>query len=106
VKRIQVSPAARADIDRIEAWYERQKDGLGDRFLTAVEQTADRIALNPEGYVKVIKEARKADLRKFPYSLWFTIENDVMVIACLHQRRDRVLARERALGVRPMPDPS
>jgi len=54
----------------------------------------------------VIKEARKADLRKFPYSLWFTIENDVMVIACLHQRRDRVLARERALGVRPMPDPS
>jgi toxin ParE1/3/4 len=104
VKRVEISATAMAEIDRAEAWYENRKEGLGGRFLKDVLETADRIALNPEGYAKLIKEARKADLRKFPYSLWFTVENDVLVIACLHGRRDRQLAKERALRVLEMPE--
>ena len=53
----------------------------------------------------MIGEARKAELRQFPYTLWFKVEAHVLVIGCLHHRRDKVLARERAFGVFPMPDP-
>ena len=68
--------------------------------------TIERIALNPEGYTKVIKEARKAEVEKFPYSVWFEVRDDVLVIACLHHKRDTRLAEERALGIMQMPDPS
>jgi len=64
--------------------------GLGDRFLTAVLDTIDRIALNPKGYAKVIREARRAEVEKFPYSVWFKVKDDVLVIACLHGSREGV----------------
>ena len=106
MRRVEVSASAKADISRAAVWYEGQKEGLGGRFLTAVLDTIDRIALNPEGYAKVIMDARRAELRKFPYSLFFTVKNDVLVIACLHGKRSPVLAVERSSGVLPMPDPS
>lgn len=103
MRRVEVSASAKADIDRATVWHENQKEGLGDRFLNAVLDTIDRIALNPQGYSKVIREARKADVRKFPYWVWFKVQDDVLVIACLHERRDRVLARERASGIVEIP---
>jgi hypothetical protein len=48
----------------------------------------------------MIREARKVELERFPYALWYTTEPDEsIVIACLHGKRDRVLAKVRALGV-------
>ena len=103
MRRVEVSSSAKADINRAALWYESQKEGLGDRFLTAVLDTIDRIALNPEGYAKIIKDARKAEVEKFPYSVWFRVRDDLLVIACLHGKRDRRLAKERAFGVVEMP---
>jgi len=105
VRRVEVSASAKADIARAAVWYENQKEGLGDMFLTAILDTIDRIALNPEGYAKAIKEARKAEVESFPYSVWFRVKDDVLVIACLHGKRDRRLAVERASGVIPFPEP-
>ncbi len=60
----------------------------------------ERIAQGPLGHSKMIREARKVELERFPYALWYTTEPDEsIVIACLHGKRDRVLAKVRALGV-------
>ena len=83
-----------------------KKKASATGFLTAVLDTIDRIALNPEGYAKIIKEARKAEGEKFPYSVWFKVNGDVLVIACLHGKRGTRLAKERALGIIGIPDPS
>lgn len=103
--RVEINRSASADLARIAAYYENAKEGLGDKFLDRVQESIDRIALNPQGYPKLIGGARRAELRQFPYSLWFTFKNDVLIIGCLHHRRDKVLARERAFDVVPMPDP-
>jgi toxin ParE1/3/4 len=103
LRQVEVDSAAKADIQRAFVWYENQREGLGDKFIARVRETIEHIALSPEGYAKVVGEARRANLRKFPYALWFKAKNDVLVIACLHQRRDRVLARERVAGVIEMP---
>jgi hypothetical protein len=105
VNRVEINRSAKADILRVASYYESAKEGLGDKFLDRVQELINRIALNPGGYAKVIGEARKAELRQFPYSLWFKVEAHVLVIGCLHHRRDKVLARERAFGIFPMPDP-
>lgn len=61
------------------------------------------IERNPFGHAKVIGDARRALLKQFPYGLWFKIENDAIVIACLHHKRDIRLARERAAGMIEIP---
>jgi toxin ParE1/3/4 len=106
LRQVRVESAAKADIQRAFVWYETQREGLGERFVEQVRATIERIALNPEGYAKIIKDARKAEVEKFPYSIWFHVRDDVVVIACLHGKRDRRLAVERASGVIQMPDPS
>lgn len=102
---VRLTRAARADIAKAAEWYEAQSPGLGDTFLDRVTEAVDSIGGHPQAYRKVVRDVRRASLRQFPYALWFRLEDDAVVIACLHSKRDGVLAKERALGILQMPDP-
>ena len=80
--------AARRDIEAAAEWYENQREGLGLEFTDRVLEAIEAIERNPFGYAKVIGDARRAVLAQFPYALWFKIEKDAIVIACLHHKRD------------------
>jgi hypothetical protein len=67
--------------------------------------TIEAIEGNSFAYAPVLRDARRTILRQFPYALWFKIENDAIVIACLHHKRDIALAHERAAGVIEMGEP-
>jgi hypothetical protein len=84
---------------------QRKTDGLGQHFLDRVDQALDRIALNPAGYPKIAGENRRCNLERFPYALWFKIENDAVVVACLHAKRSPAIAKERGENVIEMPKP-
>jgi hypothetical protein len=101
----RLTRAATTDVAKAAEWYEAQSAGLGDIFLDRVAEAIASIGRQPEAYRKVIRDVRRANLRQFRYALWFRIEEDAVVIACLHTKRDEVLAKERALGVLQMPDP-
>jgi len=106
VKPVVLRRAAKADIAKAAAWYERQSEGLGDQFLDRVDEAIDGIRQNPLGYAVRIDDVRMASLKKFPYGLWFYVEDEgSIVIGCLSHRRNPVLALERARGVLQMPDP-
>ena len=45
-----VRPAAAADIEDAYLWYERQRPGLGEEFLTAIDATLKRIAAGREKF--------------------------------------------------------
>jgi hypothetical protein len=83
---------------RVAQWYERKKEGLGDRFVDQVENARERIEANPGGYSLAYRQLRKCDLRKFPYALWFEIRpDDSLVVACLHHKRDEALIKQRLI---------
>lgn len=103
--RVRLKRSAKADIETATVWYESQRAGLGAEFVERVREAINDIAENPEGYAKVIDEARKINLRKFPYSLFYIMEKDAIVIACLHAKRNPALAKEAVRGVLRMPDP-
>ena len=63
---------------------------MGLEFSARVLESIEKIELNPFGYEIVYGEARKAEL---------------VVIASLHGKRDRKLARERAFEVIRLPEP-
>lgn len=80
----------------IEDWYEGQRPGLGHEFRAAVDAAITRIAANPLAYPERYRGARRAVLRRFPYVIWYrAIENLVLVLACVHGKRDPGAVRAR-----------
>ncbi|MDP2787371.1 MAG: type II toxin-antitoxin system RelE/ParE family toxin [Pseudomonadota bacterium] len=82
-------PEAVADIVEASAWYARQKDGLGEEFLSAVRDTADRLSAQPLQYAVVHRDTRRALVRRFPYGLFYRLwDQQVVVVACFHTSRN------------------
>jgi toxin ParE1/3/4 len=82
-----------------EDWYDSQHQGLGREFREAVNDAIARIADNPLAYPERYRGARRARLRRFPYVLWYRpFENFVVVLACVHGRRDPGGIRPRLRG--------
>jgi len=91
--------AAELDVTGIEDWYEGQRQGLGREFREVVDAVIARIADNPLVYPERYRGARRAVLRRFPYVLWYRpLENFVVVLACVHGKRDPRAIRARLRG--------
>jgi len=72
------------------AWHEIQHPKPGKEFLSIIEISIDKISQNPFTYLFVRIPIRRYVLRKFPYSLYFEIEDDVVRIASVwHHKRDK-----------------
>jgi toxin ParE1/3/4 len=83
----------------IEDWYASQRQGLGREFREAVDHSIARIADNPLAYPARYRGARRVLLRRFPYVLWYRpFENFVVVLACVHGKRDPRGIRGRLRG--------
>ncbi len=80
---------ARAEFDAAIDWYERQQTGLGVEFAERVQTVFDRISATPDLHAKVYREVRKALVRQFPYSIYYRIRADrVVVLAVFHNKRN------------------
>ena len=89
MRPIVVRPAAAADIDEAFLWYERQRPGLGEEFLAAVQSTRDSIAAHPAMYPVIHRDTRRALVHRFPYGIFYRVYGEVIVVvACMHGRRD------------------
>jgi toxin ParE1/3/4 len=82
-------PEADADLKEARVWYDNVRPGLGERFAYAVEDTVETISEGPLQFPVVHRKLRRAGVRRFPYGILFEVqESRVVVIACLHGRRD------------------
>ncbi len=80
-------PEAQDDIDAAHARYERQRPGLGDRFLEALRERVDAIQAQPALYAVLHKNIRAATLRHFPHVVYYRVESAcILVIAVQHGR--------------------
>ena len=86
---ILIRPAAAADIDEAFLWYERQQTGLGEEFLKAVQSALENVVAHPTRYPVVHRETRRALLHRFPYGIFYRVYSErIVVVACMHGRRD------------------
>jgi plasmid stabilization system protein ParE len=89
-------PEAEADLADAFAWYEERGRGLGDRFLFSVEAALAAIQRHPESFLVVHKHVRRILLRRFPYAVFYTVdESSVTVFGVFHCRRDPGRWQER-----------
>ena len=70
-------------------WYESEVSGLGRRFGNAVDELVERMSAHPYQFPVVYKNIRRFLLHRFPYSLYFVIDGEtLLVIACFHASRN------------------
>ena len=83
--------SANAELVAAKAWYEEQRHGLGDEFARSLESAINRIARNPFAAPAVYQNVRRVLLKRFPYSVFYTVDGDnLLVLSCLHTRRAAV----------------
>ena len=98
-RRFIVRPLAEADLENAARWYEEERAGLAERFLSDVDRTFARIRERPLQFPTVAGDVRRALLHTFPYAVYFRASDEmVIVLAVLHLRRNPKIWRGR---VRP-----
>jgi len=84
-----VRPIAAADIEDIYLWYDAQRDGLGNEFLDAVKLVFEALLGNPRLFRVVHRDTRRANIRRFPYSVFYRVIGDtVVIVGCFHGSRN------------------
>jgi toxin ParE1/3/4 len=82
-------PGANEDLLEARAWYDNIRPELGQRFALGVESTVEAMAEHPLQFPIVYRDLRRAGVRRFPYGIFFELQDDrIVVIACFHGRRN------------------
>lgn len=100
MKAFVLHPEAKAELVGAIAYFDGQRDGLGDEFLAEVEKAIDRILDRPASFPRSTEQGhRKCLVKRFPYTLHFLeFEDAVWVMAAAHQRKHPDYWKEREPG--------
>lgn len=94
--KLIIKPFAESDAMEAANWYNFKREGLGSEFLLALEAKLNAIKRNPVQFAKLYKDIRRALTDRFPYGIFFIIENDtVYVLAIVHTRRSPSVWKKR-----------
>ena len=77
--------------------YDVDRPGLGDEFLSVVKQAFQRIVEAPLRYPLVDARHRAYVLRRFPFSVYYRIDDEEIVVLAIahHKRRNGYWRRRR-----------
>ena len=94
--RVVFRRAAKSEFEDAAVRYDEQRAGLGEEFVVEMEQAITRAATAPERYPVVYGDIRRTVARRFPYSVYFRVRGDSMVVlAIFHGRRDPAIWQRR-----------
>ena len=79
---------AEVDLDAAAQWYAKERVELAFEFFEAIDIAIGYIAQFPQSGREVTTGIRRVLTKKFPFCLYYTIEDgQVIIIAILHFRR-------------------
>ena len=86
--KLSFSRLAHSEFKDAKAYYDLQQEGLGERFKDHIRESTDMIKRFPLLYPKVTDTVHRVVLHKFPYSLYYMIDNEmIIVVSIAHQHR-------------------
>ena len=84
------------DVAEAYAWYEGQRVGLGEEWLSCVDACIQTACRMPQMHPLVYVNYRRALVRRFPYAVFYEYANEtVTVYAVFHMSRDPERWRQR-----------
>lgn len=86
---------AKVDLELAFEWYERHQKGLGFEFLDCVENAVKAILENHEMYQFYYAVFRGCVVRRFPFTVFYTVESDEIVVHSIFDNRQDPEKRPR-----------
>lgn len=78
---------SKADMESAFTWYERQRKGLGLEFLNCLEASVQNIISYPEMFQIRHSAFRSTPIRRFPFTIFYSIENKDIIIHSVFDNR-------------------
>jgi plasmid stabilization system protein ParE len=79
---------AEQEVDEAIAYFDEQRDGLGERFERDLQAAVEHIVKSPRTGKRIGANVRKHPLRTFRYNVIYAIDGEeVVLIAVAHHRR-------------------
>jgi plasmid stabilization system protein ParE len=79
---------AEAEADEAVAYFDEQRNGLGDRFEQDLLDTVGFVREHPLSGKLLTKHVRRFRLRTFPYNVVYVVDGDeIVIVAVAHHRR-------------------
>ena len=91
--KLKYTNRAENDLRLAVRWYEEQRIGLGREFLDCVESAIKRILDFPESYEKPYSSFHRCIIRRFPFSIFYTTEEETIVIHAIFDNRQNPINR-------------
>lgn len=87
--RVTIRSRGQTDLFRAFLWYDQQQPGLGGDLVDEVRRCIRALEQDPLRYPVYYRGFRRMLTRRFPYKLFFRLEDDnVIVFRILHGRQD------------------
>ena len=94
--KVSFHELAEHELNDAAFFLEMEREGLGLRFLAAVEAGVAKIQKYPEASPIISQNVRQKVLRRFPYSIMYSIKPDrIRILAIANQRRRPFYWRSR-----------
>lgn len=86
--KVEFHPNAEREFIEASRYYETQVPGLGESFISELEQLKNLLSRYPELGSGTAKNLRRLTFPRFPYSLIYAVESKrLWVVAIAHQQR-------------------
>lgn len=87
-RRSSFHPLAEQELNEAASYYNTVSPGLGTTFLDEVERAVKQILEHPEAAPQVNRVVRRKLVRRFPYSVMYSIQTDtIRILAIANQKR-------------------
>lgn len=90
VYRIIISPRAQSEIIKAIDFYALDSIDAPSNFVNQLQKVYEILTLNPFFRLQY-KSVRSLKIKKFPYSIYYTIDKDInsiRVLSCFHNKRN------------------
>ncbi|TKB96345.1 type II toxin-antitoxin system RelE/ParE family toxin [Pedobacter cryophilus] len=82
---------AQRELSKSYEWYEKQKSGLGEKFINQVKLDFQVIAKNPKHYPNKASKYREFVMKNYPYLIIYEIDevnNEILIASIFHEKRN------------------
>ncbi len=92
---VLLRPSARRQLHKAAKDYEAQSEGLGGDFLDDFLLVVGHLEEHPELYTLVAADIRRAPLKRFPYLVYYSVEQTHVQVLSIRagRKRERVPSR-------------
>jgi toxin ParE1/3/4 len=87
-EKVSFHELAEFELNDAAAFLENEKEGLGVRFLIAVEAAVAQLQKHPQASPIIEQDVRSKPVRRFPYTIMFSIKpGQIRILALANQKR-------------------